>query len=332
MAEGLFDPGALAVPGVTVEKLRAALVRILPRTLLVLDIAATPAEAEARARNEAQPDGSEHWHRCFTRDDICRIDDPAFAMGMVRHEFAQAVKRGASFPTTVPLDGGGTGFAVSPAGHVLTNYHLVTSEVANAKRERGVLHRADACRTLRGQIAGRSPDGSWHCTDAREVALVSNPPEARAIVEVAPNRGELREDLALLRIAPAPSAWLRLSDTVPTVGDPVWMAGFPLRTARSAEARARLGYDDADGTLRVSSGVVTAVDAPAYFTTDLDGSMGNSGSPVFDRGGAVIGLFSRATGEGARNAFEYGFVQRIHVTAVLARRELELARELDAGS
>ncbi|MBK9236996.1 MAG: S46 family peptidase [Rhodoferax sp.] len=67
--------------------------------------------------------------------------------------------------------------------------------------------------------------------------------------------------------------------------------------------------------MRVSHGVVTDVQAPDYFTTDLDGSMGNSGSAVFNRSGKVIGLFSRATGNGPKNAFEYGHTRRVHVHA-----------------
>jgi S1-C subfamily serine protease len=330
MSEGLFAPSALPIPGVSIDRLSAALVRILPRTLLVLDLADNAEEAERLARNEAQTDGSEHWHRYFTRADLDRIHDPVFAMGMVRHEFARLVRSGASFPATTPLDGGGTGFAISSRGHVLTNYHLVTSEVANFNRAAGVLHRDDACRTLRAQVALAALAGGdgWTWRDAQSVTLVSNPPESRAIIPVAPGRGELREDVALLRIATAPAAHLALGQRMPAVGDPVWMAGFPLRTARAAAALAARGYADADGSLRVSSGVVTHVDDAGYFTTDLDGSMGNSGSPVFDRDGHVVGLFSRATGEGQRNAFEYGFVQRIHVASGLASRGLELGVEL----
>lgn len=331
MSEGLFAPSALPIPGVSVDRLCAALVRILPRTLLVIDLADSGDEAERLARNEAQADGSEHWYRYFTRADLVKVHDPVFAMGMVRHEFARLVRNGATFPATTPLDGGGTGFAISPRGHILTNYHLVTSEVANFGREAGVLHRDDACRTLRAQVAqvARADGAGWTWRDAESVTLVSNPPESRAIVPIAPGRGELREDTALLRIAGAPVAHLALGERMPAVGDPVWMAGFPLRTARAAQALATRGYADADGSLRISAGTVTHVDAAGYFTSDLDGSMGNSGSPVFDRDGQVIGLFSRATGEGQRNAFEYGFVQRIHVASALAMRGLELGVELE---
>jgi S1-C subfamily serine protease len=306
------------------------LVRILPRTILVLDIVATSEEANALARNESQADGSERWYRYFTPEDVARVSDPTFSMGMVRHEFSRVVRDGASFPAIVPLDGGGTGFAIDRWGHVLTNYHLVTGEV-DARREAGALHQEVRCRALRAQIATKTAGGLWAWTDAQEVYLVSNPPAHRAIWSDGQGRAELREDIALLRVSPSPSEFLALSGAQPKIGTAVWMAGFPLRSARPSKSLASIGYTDADGTLRVSGGQVTATELPNYFTTDLDGSMGNSGSPVMTTDGQVIGMFSRVIGDGPRNAFEYGAVQRMHVTSQLALNGLELHIEIECG-
>ena len=325
MSEGLFHPSQSAIPGVPHDHLCAAMVRILPKTILVLDLAPNADEARARARNEALPDGSECWYRFFTPDDLKQIDNPEFAMGMVRHEFARAAKSGATFPVTVPLDGGGSGFAISDQGHVLTNYHLVTAEVSNFQREAGLLGQENLCRSLRAQIAKPNADGTWSWQDADAVWLVSNPPTARAFWQDANGLSHPREDTALLRVEPAPSVHLQLSDRIAKPQEPVWMAGFPLRSARGRSSLESIGYADADGTLRVSAGQVTYVDGLDFFTTDLDGSMGNSGSPVFDQSGVVIGLFCRATGNGPRNAFEYGHTHRVHVTANLAIRGLALA-------
>lgn len=59
--------------------------------------------------------------------------------------------------------------------------------------------------------------------------------------------------------------------------------------------------------------------------------MGNSGSPVLDSFGKVVGMFSRATGDGPRNAFEYGHLVRVHVRSGLAIDGLELASILRAN-
>jgi V8-like Glu-specific endopeptidase len=181
------------------------------------------------------------------------------------------------------------------------------------------------------QVARKNGTGDWEWRDAKATWLVSNPPAERAIHEDANGMGHLREDTALLRVEPAPTAHLPLSGAAATISDRVWMAGFPIRSARPKGSLASVGYTNADGTLRVSSGSVTQVEGGDYFTTDLDGSMGNSGSPVFDASGAVVGLFSRATGNGPRNAFEYGHTKRVHVSTRLAMQGLDLGHILESS-
>jgi hypothetical protein len=327
VAEGLFTLSQCSIPGLPADRLNASLVRVLPRTLLHLDWAQNADEVRAKARNESLPDGSECWYRYFLREDAKLVEDPRFSMGMVRFEFSRHLRRGGSLPAEVPLDGGGSGFAVSPRGHVLTNYHLATSEIANQGRMAGRIGAEVACRTLRVQIARQSDFGEWRWSDADEVYLVSNPPEYRAILDRGDNTGELREDTTLLRVVPAPRQHLTLAQRLAALGEPVWMAGFPLRSARSDDAKSAHRYGDADGTLRVSMGTVTRLDGSEYFETDCDGSMGNSGSPVVAAGGEVLGMFSRAVGDGPRNAFEYGHVSRVHVSSILASRGLELSLE-----
>src|SRR5207237_1039568 len=162
-------------------------------------------------------------------------------------EFARHLRDGGSLPAQIPLEGGGTGFAITSKGHILTNYHLVTADIADHGREVGKVNDEVRCRTLRVQTARRDANGSWQWIDADAVWLVSNPPAQRAIDNHGNNTGSLREDTALLRVVPIPMTHLSLTRNAPAVGDPAWMAGFPLRTARGAAARARVGYEDANG-------------------------------------------------------------------------------------
>jgi len=139
MAEGLFDPEQLSPPGTPADRLRRAMVRVLPRTPLHLDLAPDRETAQRLARNELQDDSCEHWYRYYTQDDIARCADPLFALGMVNHEFCQRVRSGGGFPASVLLDGGGSGVAIDARGHVLTNYHLAVGEIEHFKREAGAL-------------------------------------------------------------------------------------------------------------------------------------------------------------------------------------------------
>jgi S1-C subfamily serine protease len=301
------------------------MVRIVPSTLLRLELADTPEAAGAFARNEMLPEGTELWHRAFTRDQMARCDDPRFALAMVNHEFCTLVRQGASFPQTVKLAGGGTGFAVSPAGHVLTNLHLASSEVEHHRREGGALDAEIRCAQLKAEIAVRDATGTWRWRACDSVYLVSNPPFSRGYWQDPDGRWHLREDTALLRVEPAPESFLPLSTRRIAVEEPIWMAGFPMRTARSPAALQSIGYRDADGSLRVSTGRVIGEEAEDYFVSDLDGAAGNSGSPVFDDRGSVVGIFSRWSGNGPSALIEYGHMQRIHVRTALAVSGLGLA-------
>ena len=326
MAEGLFELSECSPPGIEAAALRAAVVRLVPQTPLHMDLAPDRAAAQRLARNETRDDGAEHWFRYFTEEDKARCDDPTFALAMVNHEFCQVVRGGGSFPAQVLLEGGGTGCAIDRDGHVLTNYHLATGEIEHLDRQAGVRGREQRCRNLQAWMA--VPAGAtWRWQRADAVYLVANPPQGDALRPSADSRYRFRlhADVALLRIEPAPVAWLPLSVAQPRPGDPVWMAGYPLRTARGAAA-----YRDADGSLRISAGRVTAIgtgeeDGERFIVSDVDGAAGNSGSPLFDVQGRVIGVFSRVLEPDPRSLVTYVPMRRIHVPGAWAAAALGLA-------
>ena len=327
MVEGLYAPAQVADPFFGRSTTLGAMVRILPTTELELHLVDDEATARALAKNETV-DGVSVWRRAFSRSDVARCADGGFFCGMISHEFCTAVAQGRTFPHRTPLIGGGTGFAITRSGHILTNYHLVAAEVEALGRSHGSLGSEVKLAGLRVQLPDPGTDGDLVWRDADAVYLVSNPPTSRAVHSEDGIRGVLREDVALLRIEPAPARCFRLRRGRIEVGEPVWMMGFPLRTRRSPEALQSLGYADADGSLRVTSGTVTEREQD-YFTTDADGSMGNSGSPLFDINHDVVGLFSRSAGDGPRNAIEYGHMSRVNVDIELAISSLALDQFFD---
>jgi S1-C subfamily serine protease len=79
------------------------------------------------------------------------------------------------------------------------------------------------------------------------------------------------------------------------------------------------GTATADGTLRISTGEVTQAECTDYFTSDIDGSMGNSGSPAIDEAGTVVGMFSQQLGTVRRNRSSTATPNELFVSSALAK-------------
>ncbi|MCB9758768.1 MAG: trypsin-like peptidase domain-containing protein [Alphaproteobacteria bacterium] len=97
-----------------------------------------------------------------------------------------------------------------------------------------------------------------------------------------------REDIALVSVPElAGRPWLPLAEEAPRPGDAVWALGHPFGT----EADRYRGFE---GLLRwsVSAGIVSAV-GPRLVQVDAALNPGNSGGPVVDEAGRVVGISSR---------------------------------------
>jgi S1-C subfamily serine protease len=182
----------------------------------------------------------------------------------------------------------GSGFVVSTDGHVVTNAHVIT----NSPTATG----ATAVRAAE-QVFVRFADGN--SVPAKVVGF------------------DLFDDIGIVKVDPAdePLTVLRFGDEGSlTVGDPVAVIGSPF------------GEDQAQS---LSIGVVSALDrtirppavgfeTPGVIQTDAAINHGNSGGPVFDARGRVVGVAAQieSTGGGGEGV---GFA----VPAHLAERSLQ---------
>ena len=139
-------------------------------------------------------------------------------------------------PPAMQLVGGGSGFYISRAGDILTNYHVI-----------------DGCSEVRLGDAGR-------------LSVVV---------------GDKVHDLAILRGATAVSSVAEFRVLPARAGETVVAAGFPLQGLLAAEVNITTGNVSATAGLRGDAGQLQ-ITAPVQ--------PGNSGGPLLDQTGAVIGV------------------------------------------
>jgi len=172
-------------------------------------------------------------------------------------EVPELVKRFGEAVLMIRSPGGlGTGFLISPAGHVLTNYHVVEK------------HTRLQATMFRRVVRGSDEEGGFEKLEFRKVKLVALQP--------------LR-DLALLQLD-AEEAGGRLPEPVVIndrddlrVGDMVFAIGNPLGMERSV-------------TQGIVSSTTRTIDQMRLIQTDAAINPGNSGGPIFNARGEVVAV------------------------------------------
>lgn len=162
---------------------------------------------------------------------------------------------------------GGTGFFVSPRGHVLTNWHVVAPQLELEEDYKQV-----EISTMLGSpqvVVGSGMPG--------EIVLE---PKVVAL--------DRKRDLALLQISHQPSQWIEPTpvDHVDVMA-PLWVAGFPFGEA--------LALNKKNPEVTVTSGRVSALrnndkGQPEGFQLDAAVNPGNSGGPVVNPPGQLLGV------------------------------------------
>lgn len=328
--EGLYDPDSVSLPSGVRSTLKGV-VRARPNVRFQLRIfvsadSAAMARSAPGARKKTPTDRGMLWPVLVdsaATSSIC--SNPLTAAQTGFHAICQTLDRNPcrQFPctrVTSPLEGTATGFLAGrrPDGSVLvaTNYHVAREAIERRRRTDGVdsLRTAPAAPDLAISV---SQDGSHGSGSHREVAgatLLANASEAE---------WQSGKDWALLQIpaseVPPSARMLPLSEDPPAPGDTLYALGFPIRTVRDLPPDAH--YRNADGDLRVSVGVVVQGDSaaraksePSDILAKMDAVSGNSGSPVVNREGEVVGLLRNHThtkGEIDLNVGSYGGLAQI---------------------
>ncbi|HEX8807004.1 MAG TPA: trypsin-like peptidase domain-containing protein [Candidatus Aquilonibacter sp.] len=233
-------------------------------------------------RKSYLPQGVVLWHIIVTKQQLlAMMEDPNSAYEVGIADIVRSFKGVTTFPAEriVPLTGWANATFISRDGLLLTNYHVVREQIEALGRERGCagtvpaayLH-AEIPRVSGNQIVGWIP--------VQHLDLVAN---------LSATDWQSGMDGALLQMRDNLSHdYLQVRETAANVGEPIWLYGFPFATNRNASALQRLGYENADQSLRVSIGNVTQLKGPD-FLADADGTSGDSGGAMLDARGALLG-------------------------------------------
>lgn len=304
MGEGFYLPEHIALPSGVEEGLRAV-VRVEPGIRFRVMLYASAEEArtyrnEMTTRKEFLPDGGVIWNTPIDTATLGIIADNPIAQvqpGLAEISRLDWRDSCSSFPCTLltaPLSGTGTGVAVgrhtSFGVLIATPYHVARESIERHRRTDGVyeLQPVNAPDVRIGiDTNGYQRPGGYIYSE--EVTLLANASE---------KDWQQGQDWALLAI---PEAYGRYLDPVfPSAGgslpgDTLWAAGFPYRSIR--EGAAIKDYTNAEDELRISVGRTVPSDslsgkavAPTDIVNTMDAVNGNSGSPVFDSQGRLLGM------------------------------------------
>ena len=177
--------------------------------------------------------------------------------------------------------GWGTGFFVgaadSNAEYLVTNYHVIATYIDYGKGE------LTSVNTTNGTVLGRTIIKVYFDSDT--------------YIEAYPVEYDETKDLAVLKLEKTTSLRHPLGIYVPgkdMIGQDLWVVGYPgLAENIFVKRTASWGSDDVTVTKGVVSGLPTkSGSGVSLIQTDADIKQGNSGGPIVNANGAVIGISS----------------------------------------
>ena len=177
-----------------------------------------------------------------------------------RHEQTQEKKESTFRKEQKPQSGTGSGFFVSKMGHVVTNAHVVQ----NCKKV-----------TIGDNANKQVPAEIINADRSNDLALLK-----LSSLEIASADSKLLIQKLSVVVVPLASKGLLRSEDV-KLGEKVLVAGYPFGDVFS-------------NTIKVTSGIVSATrgagDDSGQFQLDAAVQPGNSGGPIYDSGGNIVGV------------------------------------------
>ncbi|MGE0173297.1 MAG: serine protease [Oligoflexales bacterium] len=294
--EGMFAPHQVATPFAKAAVLESV-VRARPLIRFEVHVFETAGEAQAyrdfpeNGKKKFLAKGGSVWPVIITRAEMekeCR-SPAALQPGTIEVCTTYSLQC-TSYPchTNTPdfIADTATGFFVSGEGHILTNYHVARECIERLGRENGSTKEED-CPDIEISVPTLIGDS--------ENPLYKPVKTVKILKNVSSKQWKEGADFALLKIDYKPASYLHLSAKEVHNGQRLWGFGFPARTRRSSRDLRQFRYSDADNSLRIAEGIVIDSSFANYLHADIDGVHGNSGSPVLDESGAVVGIFQNLT-------------------------------------
>lgn len=267
-------------------------------------------------------------HKGFLKSDKEKCKDKHFEIEPGNFEFCKHISQGGSFPKILPMVNNiGTGAFISDDGYILTAYHVVQACIIENKAINGKYDfKPLKCRGLKVYQSHFDPS-SANITyqDVGEVSLVAN----SSYDETFPSPGHQELDFAILKVPVKPSHHLDLDATFALEPHTrLYTLGFPLLTHRAPARLKSIGYDDANSTLRLSTGTFLHQDGKSNFISDIDVWRGNSGSPTINDNGRIVGVAIDCIGSKNDAAFTYNSCKTQHVTIKSVCQRLDMFQKL----